>query len=260
MNDIRPPAPGTPPDQAGAAAASPTPAPDHASGDAGIPAAAAAAAASDAGASDAAPNAGVPAAGTPASGTPADDTRGSRRKKAPAHVRSELLRAAADIATEHGVQAVTLEAVAERAGVSKGGLQYHFRSKQALFDALFAQTLERFEAQMKTSIAADPHPGGANARAYLHAAMNEATPAASTNLLRVLVSSMMTDPDARERWAAPMRELSRPDPLPLEQAATLMICRLAADGLWISELLGYQNLSPALRDEIVRQLEVMTAG
>lgn len=222
------------PDQAGAAAASPMPAPDHAR---------------DGGRAAAAPDAGAPA----------DETRGSRRKKAPAHVRSALLRAAADIATEHGVQAVTLEAVAERAGVSKGGLQYHFRSKQALFDALFAQTLERFEAQMKASIAADPHPAGANARAYLHAAMNEAAPAASTNLLRVLVASMMTDPDARERWAKPMRELSRPDPLPLEQAARLMICRLAADGMWISELLGYQSLSPALRDEIVRQLEVMTA-
>ncbi|WP_246793472.1 TetR/AcrR family transcriptional regulator [Burkholderia perseverans] len=241
MNDTRPPAPGMPPAPADAAPAPQQSAPDPAPERAGASAAAGAASPSD-------------------SAHPADDTRGSRRKKAPAHVRSELLRAAADIATEHGVQAVTLEAVAERAGVSKGGLQYHFRSKQALFDALFAQTLERFEAQMKTSIAADPHPGGANARAYLHAAMNETTPAASTNLLRVLVSSMMTDPDARERWAAPMRELSRPDPLPLEQAATLMICRLAADGLWISELLGYQNLSPALRDEIVRQLEGMTAG
>ncbi|WP_070107535.1 TetR/AcrR family transcriptional regulator [Burkholderia plantarii] len=247
MNDTRPPAPGTPTAPADAAPAPQQSAPDPAPERAGASTAAGTAPPSD-------------SAHPADTAAPADDTRGSRRKKAPAHVRSELLRAAADIATEHGVQAITLDAVAERAGVSKGGLQYHFRSKQALFDALFAQTLERFEAQMKTSIAADPHPGGANARAYLHAAMNEATPAASTNLLRVLVSSMMTDPDARERWAAPMRELSRPDPLPLEQAATLMICRLAADGLWISELLGYQNLSPALRDEIVRQLEVMTAG
>ncbi|NIF67192.1 TetR/AcrR family transcriptional regulator, partial [Burkholderia sp. Cy-647] len=187
-----------------------------------------------------------------------DDARSNRRKKAPAHVRAQLLQAAAEIATELGVQAVTLDAVAERAGVSKGGLQYHFRSKQALFDALFGQTLERFEQTMQAHLASDPHPPGANARAYLHAAMNETSPAASTNLLRVLVSSMMTDPEARERWAQPMREIARPDPLPLEQAARLMICRLAADGLWISELLGYQNLPSGLRDEIVRQLETMT--
>ncbi|MEK6346841.1 MAG: TetR/AcrR family transcriptional regulator [Burkholderia sp.] len=232
MNSIRPSAPAAPPVDPAAAPASPLSAPDPASGD----------------------GASRPSGERAA----ADDTRGNRRKKAPAHVRSQLLSAAADIATELGVHAVTLDAVAERAGVSKGGLQYHFRSKQALFDALFAQTLERFELQMRTRIDGDPHPQGANARAYLHAAMAEAAPAASTNLLRVLVSSMMTDPDARERWAAPMREIARPDPLPLDAAARLMICRLAADGMWISELLGYQNLSPDLREEIVRQLEAMT--
>lgn len=240
MNSIRPSAPAAPPVDPAAAPASPLSAPDPASDDgASRPSAAAAPAASGE---------------RPAT----DDTRGNRRKKAPAHVRSQLLSAAADIATELGVHAVTLDAVAERAGVSKGGLQYHFRSKQALFDALFAQTLERFEQQMHTRIDSDPHPRGANARAYLHAGMAEAAPAASTNLLRVLVSSMMTDPDARERWAAPMREIARPDPLPLDEAARLMICRLAADGMWISELLGYQNLSPDLREEIVRQLEAMT--
>ncbi|MBN3725913.1 TetR/AcrR family transcriptional regulator [Burkholderia sp. Ac-20379] len=236
MNSIRPSAPAAPPVDPSAAPASPLSAPDSASDGVAYP----------------------PSAAVSVERSATDDTRGNRRKKAPAHVRSQLLSAAADIATELGVHAVTLDAVAERAGVSKGGLQYHFRSKQALFDALFAQTLERFEQQMHTRIDSDPHPRGANARAYLHAAMAEAAPAASTNLLRVLVSSMMTDPDARERWAAPMREIARPDPLPLDEAARLMICRLAADGMWISELLGYQNLSPDLRKEIVRQLEAMT--
>jgi hypothetical protein len=65
----------------------------------------------------------------------------------------------------------------------------------------------------------------------------------------------MTDPAIRERYAAPMRKWTRPDPLPLEAAARLMICRLAADGLWISDLLGYQNMPARLRDEVVRQLE-----
>ncbi|MFX1766581.1 TetR/AcrR family transcriptional regulator [Paraburkholderia sp. A1RI-2L] len=192
--------------------------------------------------------------GAPASGT--------RRKKAPVQVRAQLLQAASDIATDHGVQAVTLDAVAERAGVTKGALQYHFANKQGLIDALFEQTLERFDAQMEARIAADRKdrndPHGASARAYLHSTLDETSPAASTNVLRVLVAAMMTDPEIRERHSAPMRKWTRPDPLPLEHAARLMICRLVADGLWISDLLGYQDLSPALRDEIVRQIERMT--
>ena len=184
---------------------------------------------------------------------------GTRRKKAPVQVRAQLLQAASDIATEQGVPAVTLDAVAERAGVTKGALQYHFANKQGLLDALFEQTLERFEQQMHARIEAGVAEGmpkhGAAARAYLHTTIDETSPAASTNVLRVLVAAMMTDPAIRERYATPMRKWTRPDPLPLAAAARLMICRLAADGLWISDLLGYQNMPPRLRAEVVRQLE-----
>lgn len=184
---------------------------------------------------------------------------GTRRKKAPEQVRALLLQAASDIATDQGVPAVTLDAVAERAGVTKGALQYHFENKQGLLDALFEQTLDRFETQMHARIAANKAEGAsrhtAAANAYLHTTIDETNPAASTNVLRVLVAAMMTDPAIRERYAAPMRKWTRPDPLPLEAAARLMICRLAADGLWISDLLGYQSIPPRLREEIVRQLE-----
>ncbi|WP_408734426.1 TetR/AcrR family transcriptional regulator [Paraburkholderia bannensis] len=184
---------------------------------------------------------------------------GTRRKKAPMQVRAQLLQAASEIATDHGVPSVTLDAVAERAGVTKGALQYHFANKQGLLDALFEQTLERFERQMEARLAAEPdNAGGARARAYLHSSIDEMSPAASTNVLRVLVAAMMTDPEIRERYAAPMRKWTRPDPLPLEEAARLMICRLAADGLWISDLLGYQEMSPEMREEVVRQIEKMT--
>jgi AcrR family transcriptional regulator len=183
---------------------------------------------------------------------------GSRRKKAPAQVRAKLLQAASDLAREHGAQAVTLDAVAERAAVSKGGLQYHFRSKQALLDALFEQTIAGFQQRVAARAAADPTPDGAPARAYLHVSVDDEDPIADGDVLRVLVASMMSDPEVRERWSAPLRAGLQPDRLPLPQAAVAMICRLAADGLWFAEVLGYQSMSRALRDEVVRQLDQMT--
>ncbi|RQR31452.1 TetR/AcrR family transcriptional regulator [Burkholderia sp. Bp9143] len=185
---------------------------------------------------------------------------GVRRKKAPEQVRAQLLEAASEIATRYGVAALTLDAVAERAGVTKGALQYHFANKQGLLDALFGQATERFATQMAARRAADSHGDGAAARAYLHAVLDTAQPAASTDVLRVLVASMITEQETRARWSVPMREWTRPDPVPLEQAATLMICRLAADGLWISELLDSVEISAELRAEIVRQLDRMSAG
>ncbi|KUZ64953.1 TetR family transcriptional regulator [Burkholderia ubonensis] len=193
-----------------------------------------------------------------ASAPAASAASGVRRKKAPEQVRSQLLAAASNLATRHGVQALTLDAVAERAGVTKGALQYHFANKQGLLDALFEQTVARFSGQVAERIAADPEPAGAASRAYMRTMLDQKNPAASTDVLRVLVASMVSEPDARERWSAPISELSRPDPVPLEQAATLMICRLAADGLWLWDLLGCQGVPDQLRAEIVRQLERMT--
>ena len=180
--------------------------------------------------------------------------------KAPDQVRAQLLAAASEIATHHGVAALTLDAVAERAGVTKGALQYHFANKQGLLDALFGQATERFAVQMAARVAADAEGAGAVARAYMHAVLDESHSVASTDVLRVLVASMITDRDTRARWSVPMREWTRPDPVPLEQAATLMIYRLAADGLWISKLLDSLEISAELRAEIGRQLDAMSRG
>lgn len=54
------------------------------------------------------------------------------------------------IAGRDGIAALSLNAVAREAGVSKGGLLHHFPNKQALIYALFARLL----AIMEEAIAA----------------------------------------------------------------------------------------------------------
>lgn len=54
----------------------------------------------------------------------------------PPAARAKLLDAFVKILIEQGERAATLEAVAAEAGVSKGGLLYHFGSKKALVDGL----------------------------------------------------------------------------------------------------------------------------
>ena len=49
---------------------------------------------------------------------------------------ARLLDAASAVIRRDGAQALTLDAVAAEAGVSKGGLLYHFKSKRELLDAL----------------------------------------------------------------------------------------------------------------------------
>ncbi len=56
----------------------------------------------------------------------------------PPAARSKILDAFVRILIEQGERAATLEAVASAAGVSKGGLLYHFASKEALVEGLIA--------------------------------------------------------------------------------------------------------------------------
>ena len=44
-----------------------------------------------------------------------------------------------------GVAKLTLEAVAKEAGVSKGGLLYHFSNKEALIEGMIVRGVEDYE-------------------------------------------------------------------------------------------------------------------
>lgn len=57
----------------------------------------------------------------------------------PPHAREKVLDAYCRLLREDGERAATMEAIAAAAGVSKGGLLYHFPSKEALAEALIAR-------------------------------------------------------------------------------------------------------------------------
>ena len=67
----------------------------------------------------------------------------------PARTKDRLLDAAgAFITTKDGTQALTLDAVAEEAEVSKGGLLYHFKSKRELVEGMIDRWLADFEREI----------------------------------------------------------------------------------------------------------------
>ena len=58
-----------------------------------------------------------------------------------------ILDAAEAIVCESGAAHMTLDAVAERAKVSKGGLIYNFPTKEALLQAMIGRLIDGFEDQ-----------------------------------------------------------------------------------------------------------------
>lgn len=79
-----------------------------------------------------------------ASNTTAGGRTGSGKKGA----REKILEAADEIAREAGPANLSLDAVALKAGVSKGGLLYHFPSKAKLLGAVVESHLEAFDAAL----------------------------------------------------------------------------------------------------------------
>lgn len=59
-----------------------------------------------------------------------------------------ILDAAEAVIREDGAAGLTIEAVARKAGVSVGGLQYSFRSKDALIAGMFERWGREYEADL----------------------------------------------------------------------------------------------------------------
>ena len=161
---------------------------------------------------------------------------GYRRRKQPELVHRALLDQTAKLVVEHGLAAVTVQAVAEAAGVTKGGLLHHFPSKQALIDAVFADLLEALDRQLDARIAADPEPRGAFTRAYLDSVF-AIEPEGYAAVWAALAISMLTDPPLRQQladWQGARQARHRAT----DGSQALAAIRLAADGIWLADLTG----------------------
>src|SRR5690242_16415505 len=65
--------------------------------------------------------------------------------------RDRLLDAAGTVVHRDGAQALTLDAVAKEAAVSKGGLLYHFKTKNDLVQAMVDRWLSQFGTEMEAA-------------------------------------------------------------------------------------------------------------
>ena len=78
-----------------------------------------------------------------------------------------MLDAAEAVVIEQGVNAMTLGAVAARAKVSKGGLLYHFPSKDDVVQGMVSRIVTIVQERFASGLASKPRGRGRHARAML---------------------------------------------------------------------------------------------
>ncbi|WP_440708523.1 TetR/AcrR family transcriptional regulator [Herbiconiux sp. YIM B11900] len=170
--------------------------------------------------------------------------------------RTRILEAATRVVERDGVRRLTLEATAEEAGLTRGGMMYHFRDKDALMLALQEFESARWEEQLEAAAgktAAEATPDERIA-AYARVAMESASGAEFA-----LVIESSSDPRLAEPWNVVQRRWT---PTP-QQAATdpaefdRFVLRLAADGLWSYDAFGSEPITPELRAALAERISTL---
>ncbi|MGX1687710.1 TetR/AcrR family transcriptional regulator [Microbacterium sp. NPDC055442] len=155
----------------------------------------------------------------------------------PPLAREKVLDAFESLLIDDGERAATMDATARAAGVSKGGLLYHFASK----DALEQGVLERLRLLVAEDVAAILEAPEGPVAYFLRSSILESTP-----LDRAIVASARLAQggnaaagdalrDIREQWADAIRPYA-PD------SAALDLVMLVSDGLYFNTVLAGGSL------------------
>jgi AcrR family transcriptional regulator len=159
-----------------------------------------------------------------------------------------ILDAASKVILEKGGEALTLEAVAEVAGISKGGLLYHYPSKKKLIEAMVMRLIAEVDSRLTQELAKDDDYVAAYIRASFGAS------AEWNRISSALIAAVTNDRDLMKplqaRFFRMQEEISSATHVP--EFGTIV--RLALDGLWMSDLFGFAPPSPELREKIFAYL------
>ena len=163
--------------------------------------------------------------------------------------RAELLDAAVAVVRRGGPQALTLDAVAAQAGVSKGGLLYHFRSKRELLDAMVDRWLDEWEAEFEADERGDGFVASFVRTSHL-GGVGPDQRAAEVGLLAAIAAEPEVLTTVRERYATWQDRVEREGSDPVDAT----VARLAADGLWLADLLGLAPPQGRLREAVLARV------
>ena len=164
--------------------------------------------------------------------------------------KDKICEAAIQIAIRDGLLAMTLENVAKQAGLSKGGVTYHFPSKDELVRGVLDYFSEQCETMLMRRVVDDPEPQLRWARCLLDCLFPE-SPEAETRtndggisadilsrFFMAMLAGAVTSPTAMlplRDLAARMRNRFMADP---KDGMEQILVWLAIDGLFLWQFMG----------------------
>jgi len=183
---------------------------------------------------------------------PVKDMNRTRRTGRRPNSREAILDAAESVVADVGASHMTLDAVSAKAGVSKGGLLYHFPSKQALLRGMVERLIGNFAAAREREAAGLPEGPSRSLKA--HVLSWSPRNRRREKLMAALIAAAAHDPHllkpATEAYRKAFGEFIAGGLRP-ERAAVIT---MAVDGLSILQLLGMFPFDADQRKSIIEEL------
>ncbi|MEU5101228.1 MULTISPECIES: TetR/AcrR family transcriptional regulator [unclassified Streptomyces] len=168
-----------------------------------------------------------------------------------------ILDAAIRVTERDGITGLTLESAAEEAGVTKGGLMYHFRTRDDLLVAIQKHLTRSWEELLEAELGKPLEEATERETVAAYTRVG-AQGAASKADLAFMVESA-TSPELAAVWDDHITRWAPPPASAEPHDIDLLLARLAVDGLWLLEATSPiplpEPVMAALRDRLAELTE-----
>ncbi len=168
--------------------------------------------------------------------------------------RQKVIDASRRIVMERGAGCLTFDEIAQVSGVTRGGITYHFPTKQALLRALVHQDIAQWKAVESELKPDDQSPETAELLAFLRAHTHEDPD--RRRFVTGMLGAATLDPPILD----PARQFERERFEGIEwndRTIRLQLLRMAAMGLFWADLFGCPEIEADVRDRLVSTLEAL---
>ncbi len=170
--------------------------------------------------------------------------------------KAKLLESAKKILKEEGYEKFTLDSLAKRTGVSKGGVLYHFPTKEMLIQEIIQNLIIRFENRLNSEN--NETDSSFWTLRYFQATLAdlEDSDLQSSGIIAALASNPHLLLPLVEKYTVWKQKFKKEK---IDQSIA-DILRFAADGIWFNEVFGLSVLSQKEKKKILEKAGKLAGG
>lgn len=166
----------------------------------------------------------------------------------------QVLNAAEHVVVKKGAAALTIEAVASRAGISKASVLYLYKTKRALIKAVVDRIVNADAAINEAAINRLEGDRDAAIRGRIHASSEVMTNAMRSVALN-LCASVANDPQLRRQGKDYMKRTVDRIRATCKHPKGAMLAYLALEGVKLLELVDWHTWTEGERERLLRDIE-----